>query len=159
MFQYVCSAVLGEQYTTNAAHARQATSRRCLRAAWLPPLPFLHPSEPPHPSPWLSAGPLATSPFPSTGKHATVKMSTGISTLPLETLPFSCFSPPCQVVTVACGGIANAALTESGRVFTWGSSDDGGLGRPGGPDAPEQFPGEVRACLRAWVGGWESFVR
>eukprot|EP00903_Cladosiphon_okamuranus_P016988 g15658.t1 len=52
-----------------------------------------------------------------------------------------------RVVTVACGGIANAALTESGRVFTWGSSDDGGLGRPGGPDAPEQFPGEVREGL------------
>lgn len=54
---------------------------------------------------------------------------------------------------MACGGIANAALTESGRVFTWGSSDDGGLGRPGGPDAPEQFPGEVRG---AGVGrrGW-----
>lgn len=54
---------------------------------------------------------------------------------------------------MACGGIANAALTESGRVFTWGSSDDGGLGRPGGPDAPEQFPGEVRVCVCACVGG------
>ncbi|CAM9476325.1 unnamed protein product, partial [Hapterophycus canaliculatus] len=52
-----------------------------------------------------------------------------------------------QVITVACGGIANAALTESGRVFTWGSSDDGGLGRPGGADAPEQFPGEVSEGL------------
>lgn len=35
------------------------------------------------------------------------------------------------------------ALTESGRVFTWGSSDDGGIGRPGGDDAPEQLPGQV----------------
>ncbi|CAN0338849.1 unnamed protein product [Pylaiella littoralis] len=52
-----------------------------------------------------------------------------------------------RVITVACGGIANAALTESGGVFTWGSSDDGGLGRPGGPDAPEQFPGEVTEGL------------
>ncbi|CAM9177019.1 unnamed protein product [Ectocarpus sp. 12 AP-2014] len=52
-----------------------------------------------------------------------------------------------RVTAVTCGGIATAALTESGRVFTWGSSDDGGIGRLSGPDAPEQFPGEVKEGL------------
>eukprot|EP00904_Undaria_pinnatifida_P013833 jgi/Undpi1/9580/HiC_scaffold_27.g12036.m1 len=52
-----------------------------------------------------------------------------------------------KVITVACGGISTMALTESGRVFTWGSSDDGGIGRPGGDDAPEQLPGQVTTGL------------
>lgn len=49
-----------------------------------------------------------------------------------------------QVVTVACGGLSSAALTESGRVFTWGCSDDGALGRSTDDNNPEHVPAEVR---------------
>ena len=34
-----------------------------------------------------------------------------------------------KVCGIACGGIHNAAYTESGQVYTWGCSDDGSLGR------------------------------
>lgn len=52
-----------------------------------------------------------------------------------------------KIVTVACGGLSNAALTEGGRVYTWGASDDAALGRQSGPDAPEQEPSQVTEGL------------
>jgi alpha-tubulin suppressor-like RCC1 family protein len=35
-----------------------------------------------------------------------------------------------RVAMVSCGGIHNCALTEDGRVFTWGCGSDGRLGHP-----------------------------
>ena len=41
-----------------------------------------------------------------------------------------------KICGISCGGIHNAAFTESGQVFTWGCGDDGPLGRPGVESMP-----------------------
>lgn len=41
-----------------------------------------------------------------------------------------------QVVSVSCGGLHNAVVTESGLVYTWGCADDGSLGREGDESLP-----------------------
>jgi regulator of chromosome condensation len=46
-----------------------------------------------------------------------------------------------KVCMVACGGLHNAVVTESGQVWTWGCSDDGSLGRPGEETEPLQVGG------------------
>eukprot|EP01032_Pedospumella_encystans_P008897 gene8897-10515_t len=41
-----------------------------------------------------------------------------------------------NVTGISCGGIHNAAFTETGQVYTWGCADDGSLGRPGEESVP-----------------------
>ncbi len=48
-----------------------------------------------------------------------------------------------QVVSIACGGLHNAIVTEVGEVYTWGCNDDGSLGRGKLGDGEEQIPGKV----------------
>lgn len=40
------------------------------------------------------------------------------------------------VVTLQCGGMHCAAITQTGAVFTWGCNDEGALGRSGMEDKP-----------------------
>lgn len=42
-----------------------------------------------------------------------------------------------KVYSVACGGLHNAVVTETGQVYTWGCNDDGSLGREGNESFPE----------------------
>lgn len=48
-----------------------------------------------------------------------------------------------NVVTVACGGMHSVALTESGKVYTWGCNDEGALGRDANCMEDECIPGLV----------------
>lgn len=41
-----------------------------------------------------------------------------------------------KVCNIACGGLHNAVLTETGQVYTWGCADDGSLGRVGTESIP-----------------------
>lgn len=54
-----------------------------------------------------------------------------------------------NVVKVVCGGIHTVALTEDGRVFTWGTNDEFALGRTG----TENIPGEVTLPAKAEING------
>ena len=40
------------------------------------------------------------------------------------------------IVKLACGGMHTAAIAPSGAVYTWGSNDEGCLGRTGYEDKP-----------------------
>jgi hypothetical protein len=40
------------------------------------------------------------------------------------------------IVKLACGGMHSAAIAPSGAVYTWGSNDEGCLGRTGCEDRP-----------------------
>lgn len=44
-----------------------------------------------------------------------------------------------KVVAIAACGDHTSALSEDGKVYTWGSNDESALGR----DGPENIPGEV----------------
>lgn len=46
-----------------------------------------------------------------------------------------------RVVKVACGAFHSAAVTESGKLYTWGKEDYGMLGL--GPTPDVQFPKKV----------------
>jgi regulator of chromosome condensation len=50
-----------------------------------------------------------------------------------------------KVCGISCGGLHNAAFTESGAVFTWGCNDDASLGRTG----EEQFPELVTGLIES----------
>ena len=41
-----------------------------------------------------------------------------------------------HICQIACGGLHCAALSEDGKVYTWGCSDDGMLGRIGDESSP-----------------------
>lgn len=44
-----------------------------------------------------------------------------------------------KILKIVCGGMHTVALSNQGRVFTWGCNDEGALGRVG----PENQPIEV----------------
>ena len=48
-----------------------------------------------------------------------------------------------NVVTVRAGGMHTVALTEGGRVYTWGCNDEGALGREAACMEDECVPGEI----------------
>jgi regulator of chromosome condensation len=41
-----------------------------------------------------------------------------------------------RVLKVVCGGMHTVALTNQGRVYTWGCNDEGALGREGQENQP-----------------------
>jgi len=44
-----------------------------------------------------------------------------------------------KIVQVECGGMHTVALTNDGKVYTWGCNDEGGLGRPTSSSDGEEF--------------------
>ncbi len=48
------------------------------------------------------------------------------------------------IVAVAAGSLSALALTEDGEVWSWGSNDNGQLGRTSTNSAPDPLPGKVR---------------
>jgi regulator of chromosome condensation len=51
------------------------------------------------------------------------------------------------VVAVKAGGMHTVALTESGRVYTWGCNDEGALGREATCMEDECIPGETMCFI------------
>ena len=49
-----------------------------------------------------------------------------------------------RILKIACGGMHTVALSNMGKVYTWGCNDEGALGREG----PENQPLEVANTLR-----------
>ena len=47
------------------------------------------------------------------------------------------------MVAVRAGGMHTVALTDSGRVYTWGCNDEGALGRKATCMEEECIPGEI----------------
>lgn len=41
-----------------------------------------------------------------------------------------------RILKIACGGMHTVALSNQGKVFTWGCNDEGALGRPGAENTP-----------------------
>ena len=41
-----------------------------------------------------------------------------------------------RAVSISCGGLHNAVVTETGQLYTWGCNDDGSLGRLGEETVP-----------------------
>ncbi|KXH66787.1 hypothetical protein CSAL01_12937 [Colletotrichum salicis] len=50
---------------------------------------------------------------------------------------------PYDIVQISAGGMHCAAVTDNGKVLTWGVNDDGALGRVKPPDAPEEGPQDL----------------
>ncbi len=48
-----------------------------------------------------------------------------------------------NVKTVAAGGMTSFAVTTTGRIFSWGNADDGGLGRVAKSDEDQGTPQEI----------------
>lgn len=55
--------------------------------------------------------------------------------------------PARSILKVVCGGMHTVALSNLGKVFTWGCNDEGALGREG----PENVPMEVANSLNVPV--------
>jgi regulator of chromosome condensation len=56
-----------------------------------------------------------------------------------------------KLVAIACGGLHNVVITDTGVLYTWGCNDDASLGRPG-KDQEEAFPAMVRGAQDELVG-------
>ena len=52
-----------------------------------------------------------------------------------------------NIVQVACGGLHNLALSQSGKVYSWGCNDQKALGREGA----EMSPGPVEGLKNAFI--------
>lgn len=48
-----------------------------------------------------------------------------------------------NICSVSCGALHNVAITTEGKVYTWGSNDEGALGREG----EESVPGLVEELM------------
>ena len=51
------------------------------------------------------------------------------------------FPADVKISKVVCGGLHTLALTDSGKIFSWGCNDDGALGRTGTESVPKQVDG------------------
>eukprot|EP00826_Nyctotherus_ovalis_P054829 TRINITY_DN721_c0_g1_i1.p1 TRINITY_DN721_c0_g1~~TRINITY_DN721_c0_g1_i1.p1 ORF type:complete len:424 (+),score=112.26 TRINITY_DN721_c0_g1_i1:179-1450(+) len=58
--------------------------------------------------------------------------------LAIQTAPET---PPVKFVKVVCGGLHTLALTNEGKVYSWGCNDDGALGRSGSESEPQLVEG------------------
>jgi regulator of chromosome condensation len=56
-----------------------------------------------------------------------------------------------RIVMVACGGMHTVALTEGGRLWSWGCNDDCALGRDGDESVPEIVGGALESARVAAV--------
>ena len=52
--------------------------------------------------------------------------------------------PARSILKIVCGGMHTVALSNHGKVYTWGCNDEGALGREG----PENSPMEVADTLK-----------